>query len=77
MTKPLVKRRFYIHRVNCDCSSYISARSKRVGGHTAKCDLCKKKIGLMQFKFERVVIAATEWEAIKFFNETEPPISPI
>jgi hypothetical protein len=57
---------WHVYFINCDCSGHFEAR-RRVVAETKfmRCQLCKKRIGLMQEREYGSVRALSESEAIK------------
>jgi hypothetical protein len=64
----MIKRKWYIIHVNCDCASYDLARIRRPG-LKLKCLGCKKVLGPMQFNImAEGVKAYTSSGAIEMYN---------
>lgn len=64
-------RRYYVYDMNCDCASYVWARTPP-RGHFMRCRYCGRELGHMQFTFRGSVMAKNEVEAMKLTRQPRP-----
>lgn len=61
---------YYILHINCDCSSHKEARTNLPRGAwgSARCQYCKKMLGLMEWKVIGKIKALGDLDALRRFE---------